>query len=503
MERDEAISRLLAYAERRGLIEADERVWAANRVLGALGLAGWEDPGLSWATDDLALAPILDALLDDAFARGALESDSVVCRDLLDTEVMGRLTPRPAQVRERFERLYAKDPAAATDWYYAFSKDVNYIRRDRAARDVRWTVPTAYGALDITINLAKPEKDPAAIAAARSLPSSGYPRCPLCAENEGYAGRPDAQARQNLRLVPVELAGERWYLQYSPYGYYNEHCICLAPVHRPMRIDRATFERLLDFVGQFPHYFMGSNADLPIVGGSILSHDHFQGGRFEFAMERAPIEAPWAFPGLEQVEAGIVRWPMSVVRLRGAEPEALVELADRILLAWRDHTDEEAGIFAETCGEPHNTITPIARRRGADCELDLVLRNNRTTPEHPLGLFHPHEGLHHIKRENIGLIEVMGLAVLPARLKAELTALAEALVAGTDLRADERTAKHAAWAEGLAGRYDFPAMEVAEVEETLRLETGLVFEQVLEDAGVFKRTPQGQAAFLRFLRSVG
>ncbi len=499
---DEAIARLLAYVEARGLIAPGERRWAANQVLDVLRLPSWEDPGPVDAPDGSELQPILDELLDDAYARGVLVHDTVTYRDLLDTEVMGRLTPRPAQVAGRFRDLYARSPKAATDWFYSLAQDSNYIRQDRIARDLRWKVATAYGELDVTINLSKPEKDPKAIAAARDLPASGYPRCQLCAENEGYAGRLDFPARQNLRIVPVTLAGDPWYLQYSPYVYFNEHCICLNAEHVPMRVDRGTFARLLDFVRQFPHYFMGSNADLPIVGGSILSHDHFQGGRYTFAMERAPVETSWAFPGFERVEAGIVRWPMSVLRLRSAEPGPLVELADRVLRAWRGHTDEAATVFAETGGEPHNTVTPIARRRGDAFELDLVLRNNLTTPEHPLGLYHPHEELHHIKKENIGLIEVMGLAVLPARLKGELEAVAAALVAGRDLAESEATAKHALWAKGLGDRYDFRTMTVAEAEGMLLQETGFVFERVLEDAGVYKRTPEGQAAFLRFLAAV-
>ena len=353
--------------------------------------------------------------------------------------------------------------------------------------------------MDITINLSKPEKDPKAIAAARNLPASNYPQCLLCASNEGYAGRVNHPARQNHRIIPISIHGAPWFLQYSPYVYYNEHCICLNREHVPMKIDRACFGKLLDFVRQFPHYFVGSNADLPIVGGSILAHDHFQGGRYTFAMEKAPVETPFTFPGFEDVEAGIVKWPMSVIRLDCADPERLIELADRILTAWRGYTDEAATIFAETDGVPHNTITPIARMREGRFELDLVLRNNLTTPEHPLGLYHPHAELHHIKKENIGLIEVMGLAVLPARLKDELAAVADALVSGADLRADERTEKHAAWAEGFRDRYTITADNALEI---VRKETGLVFAQVLEHAGVYKRTPEGQEAFLRFLRTV-
>ena len=492
-----AVAKLAAYALRRGLIAECEYTWAVNGILDVLRLDGWEDPG-RW-TGEVDLAGVLDTLLDDAHARGVLAEDSVVYRDLMDSELMGRLTPRPAQVIERFNALYKESPEAATDWYYAFSQDTNYIRRDRIARDMQWKTETEYGELDITINLSKPEKDPKAIAAARSLPASDYPRCQLCAENEGYAGRVNHPARQNHRIIPITIAGKPWYLQYSPYVYYNEHCICLNREHTPMKIDRDCFAKLLDFVRQFPHYFVGSNADLPIVGGSILAHDHFQGGRYTFAMERAEVETPFAFPGFEDVKAGIVKWPMSVVRISCQDSGRLVELADRILGSWRAYTDESALIYAETEGVPHNTITPIARVRGGVPELDLVLRNNLTTPEHPLGLYHPHAELHHIKKENIGLIEVMGLAVLPARLKTELAAVAGCLVSGADLRAGELTAKHADWAEGFRGKYEITR---GNVQDIVRRETGLVFARVLEHAGVYKRTPDGRAAFLRFLETV-
>ena len=494
---DNAVSKLATYALRTGLIEDSEYTWAVNTILDVLKIDRYTDPGQDWGEIDLAA--VLDELLDDAHARGVLAENSVVYRDLFDTELMGRLTPRPAQVIGRFQSLYAENPQKATDWYYKFSQDTNYIRRDRIAKDIQWKAPTGYGELDITINLSKPEKDPKAIAAARNLPASNYPQCLLCASNEGYAGRVNHPARQNHRIIPISIHGAPWFLQYSPYVYYNEHCICLNREHVPMKIDRACFGKLLDFVRQFPHYFVGSNADLPIVGGSILAHDHFQGGRYTFAMEKAPVETPFTFPGFEDVEAGIVKWPMSVIRLDCADPERLIELADRILTAWRGYTDEAATIFAETDGVPHNTITPTARMREGRFELDLVLRNNLTTPKHPLGLYHPHAELHHIKKENIGLIEVMGLAVLPARLKDELAAVADALVSGADLRADERTEKHAAWAEGFRDRYTITADNALEI---VRKETGLVFAQVLEHAGVYKRTAEGQEAFLRFLRTV-
>ena len=494
---DEAISKLATYALRAGLIEECERTWAVNTILDALKLDSYTEPGKDW--EDIHLAAVLDELLDDAYARGVFTENSVVYQDLFDTELMGRLTPRPAQVIETFQALYRESPRAATDWYYKFSQDTNYIRRDRIARDMQWKVDTEYGEIDITINLSKPEKDPKAIAAARDLPAFNYPRCQLCAENEGYAGRVNHPARQNHRIVPITINGSPWFLQYSPYVYYNEHCICLNSVHTPMKIDRACFGKLLDFVRQFPHYFVGSNADLPIVGGSILAHDHFQGGHYTFAMEKAPVEAPFTFHGYEDVEAGIVKWPMSVVRLASTDPERLVDLADRILTAWRGYTDEAAVIYAETDGVPHNTITPIARMRDGKYELDLVLRNNLTTEEHPLGLYHPHAELHHIKKENIGLIEVMGLAVLPARLKAELAAVAEGLVSGADLRRSELTAKHADWAEGFAPRYTITADNALDI---VQKETGLVFAQVLEHAGVYKRDEAGRAAFLRFLQTV-
>ena len=493
--RDQAIKDLVGYAVRTGLIEESDRTWAANALLEAMRLDSWEEPQ---EAQERPLEDILRELLDDAAARGLIHDD-VTSRDLFDTELMGRLTPRPSQVIQDFSRRYQASPKEATDWLYRFSQDTDYIRRYRIARDVKWQAATAYGELDITINLSKPEKDPRAIAAAKAAPQSGYPKCLLCKENEGYAGRLNHPARQNHRVIPVTINGEDWFLQYSPYVYYNEHCIVFNGRHTPMKIEKATFRKLLDFVKQFPHYFVGSNADLPIVGGSILSHDHFQGGRYTFAMERAPIEQTVAFRDFPDVEAGIVKWPMSVIRLRCAVDRRLVELADRILAAWRGYTDEAAFIFAETDGEMHNTITPIARMREGQFELDLVLRNNITTEEYPLGVYHPHQELHHIKKENIGLIEVMGLAVLPARLKDELDGVARALVRGDDLRRDEALAKHADWAEELKSRHVFTAENAGEL---LRQEVGAVFATVLEHAGVFKRTPEGQEAFLRFIQSV-
>ena len=494
---DHAVSKLVTYALRTGLIEECETLWATNTILDALKLDSYTAPAQEWG--EIHLAEVLDELMDDAYARGVLQENSVVYRDLFDTELMGRLTPRPAQVIRTFAERYQESPVMATGWYYKLSQDTNNIRRDRNAKDMQWQAPTEYGEQDITINLSKPEKDPKAIAAARNLPASNYPRCALCAENEGYAGRVNHPARQNHRIVPITINGSPWFLQYSPYVYYTEHCICLNREHTPMKIDRACFGKLLDFVRQFPHYFVGSNADLPIVGGSILAHDHFQGGHYTFAMEKAPVETPVTFPGFEDVEAGIVKWPMSVVRISSEDPGRLVDLADRILTAWRGYTDEAAMIFAETNGEPHNTITPIARMREGRYELDLVLRNNLTTEEHPLGLYHPHAELHHIKKENIGLIEVMGLAVLPARLKEELAAVADALVCGADLRGSDLTAKHADWAEGFRNQYTITKENALEI---VQLETGKVFAKVLEHAGVYARTPEGKSAFLRFLETV-
>ena len=491
---DQAIADLVQYALDTGLAEEADRVWAVNGLLEDLGLSDWEEvPGRVRPLEE-----ILGEILDWAVAQGRIE-DGTTSRDLFDTKLMGRLTPRPAQVRAAFAERYARSPEEATDWYYQFSQNTDYIRRYRVARDQKWIAHTDYGDLEITINLSKPEKDPRAIAAARSAPQGGYPKCLLCRENEGYAGRMNHPARQNHRLIPVTIDGKDWFFQYSPYVYYNEHCIVFNGQHVPMKIDRSAFRKLLDFVKQFPHYFVGSNADLPIVGGSILSHDHFQGGRHVFAMEKAPVERAVSFPGFADVEAGIVRWPLSVIRLRCGDDNRLVDLAEKILTAWRGYTDEEAVIYAHTDGQPHNTITPIARMRNGRYELDLVLRNNLTTPEYPLGLYHPHPELHHIKKENIGLIEVMGLAVLPARLKGELAELADALVQGADLRGSETLAKHADWAEELKTRYTFTAENVTDI---LQSEVGAVFAQVLEHAGVYKRTPEGRAAFQRFIDSV-
>ncbi len=494
---DNHIAALVEYGVRTGILEECERVWAENALLEVLELDSCSSDASP--EGETELPTILDAILDNAHQRGVMKENSIVYRDLFDTKIMGAITPRPSQVREKFNALYAEDPKKATDWFYKFSQDTNYIRRDRIAKDMQWKAPTEYGDLDITINLSKPEKDPKAIAAARNMPASAYPACLLCKENEGYAGRVNHPARQNHRVVPITINDSPWFLQYSPYVYYNEHCICFNSVHTPMKIDRACFGKLMDFVRQYPHYFVGSNADLPIVGGSILAHDHFQGGRYTFAMETAPVEQAVHFAGFDDVKAGIVKWPMSVIRLTGKDPERLVELSDKILTAWRGYTDESVFIFAETDGEPHNTITPIARRRGDDFELDLVLRNNITTKENPLGVYHPHEELHHIKKENIGLIEVMGLAVLPARLKTELAVLADKLVSGADLLGDENTEKHAPWAEELKKQYTFTEGNAMAI---LQKEVGKVFAKVLEHAGVYKRNDEGRSAFMRFIESV-
>ena len=494
---DQYIYALANYGVKKGLIEKEDKPWAVNRLLQALELSaiGPEEA----AGEDLPLEDILAPLLDDAEARGIIPG-GVVSRDLLDTKLMGELTPRPSQVIAAFREKYDRSPEEATDWFYGLCQDADYIRRYRIAKDMKWVTSTEYGDLDITINLSKPEKDPKAIAAAKAAPQSGYPKCQLCRENEGYAGRVDHPARQNHRVIPVTIDGKDWFFQYSPYVYYNEHCIVFNGQHTPMKIERATFRKLLDFVKLFPHYFVGSNADLPIVGGSILSHEHFQGGRCLFPMEAAPVEQEVTFPGFEDVKTGIVKWPMSVLRLTGPDKDRIAQLAEKILAAWRGYTDEAAFVFAETDGVPHTTITPIARRRGADYEMDLVLRNNITTEECPLGVFHPHTELHHIKKENIGLIEVMGRAVLPARLKEELALVAEMLESGADLTADERTAKHAEWAEDIRRRHG--AFAKGEAWPVVQKETGLVFSQVLEHAGVFKRDEAGRAAFLRFVASL-
>lgn len=495
MKIETCIDSLVCYAMNKGLAEPCDEMLLTNRLLEALHIDDYT-PSQELLSEDLE--EILGGILDYAIEH-ELCDDGITARDLFDTKIMGLLTPMPREVIRTFREKYDRDPVEATDWYYQLSRDTNYIRTQRVAKDMRWKLDTTYGELDITINLSKPEKDPKAIAASKNAPQSAYPKCQLCVENEGYAGRMNHPARQNHRIIPIQVAGADWCLQYSPYVYYNEHCIVFNSKHVPMKIDRSAFEKLLDFTSAFPHYFVGSNADLPIVGGSILSHEHFQGGHYTFAMEKAPIREEVKFAGYEDIHAGIVNWPMSVIRLRGADKTRVADLGEKILNAWIGYSDESVGVVAYTEDVRHNTITPIARRREGDYELDLVLRCNITSEQYPMGVFHPHEEKHHIKKENIGLIEVMGLAVLPSRLKNELAALAEAIVAGKDIAADEVLEKHASWAEELKKQYTFTAENAMEI---LLKETGKVFAGCLEDAGVYKNDPQGRSAFRRFVQSV-
>ena len=488
---------LVEYAIQNGLAEQSDRVFLCNRLCREMGVLNFAPTTQREVCTDLET--ILSSLCDIATEKEIIPANSITERDLFDTHLMGILTPRPSEVQGRFASLYQESPQKATDYYYHISRASDYIRTYRTKKDLKWTYSGKYGEIDITINLSKPEKDPRAIAAAKTAIPSGYPKCALCRENEGFSGSLTQAARENLRLIPITLAGEPWFLQYSPYVYYNEHCIALSAAHTPMCINRSTFIKQMDFVEQFPHYMLGANADLPIVGGSILSHDHMQGGRYTFAMERAPIEKELHFEGFDDVTAGILHWPMSVIRLRSQNRESLIELSDRILTAWRTYSDPEAGIFALANGEAHNTVTPISRRRGGDFEIDLVLRNNLTTDEHPLGVFHPHADKHNIKKENIGLIEVMGLAVLPARLCEEMDVLAMYLAEGKDITLDERTAKHAAWVDSFASKYQFSYDNAGEI---LQREIGRTFEAVLEDAGVYKCTKEGREAFLRFAKTV-
>ncbi|MDD5921911.1 MAG: UDP-glucose--hexose-1-phosphate uridylyltransferase [Eubacteriales bacterium] len=526
MDVQQAVTKLAAYALAAGLIEKEDIIYIANGLLKEMAMDSWngtkeevilcaeemQSAEEGSIEDGSLLEELLNALTDDAVLRGLAGGESSVYRDLFDTRLMGVLTPRPSQIIRKFRSLYAENPKCATDWFYAFSCRTNDIRKSRVNRDLKWKTATEYGELDITINRSKPEKDPKAIAAAGRAKAAGYPKCALCPENEGYAGRLDHPARENHRIIPLLIGGEPWGFQYSPYVYYNEHCIVLNDRHVPMKIEGKTFERLFDFVQQFPHYFVGSNADLPIVGGSILSHDHFQGGRYTFAMEKASVEQALSFRDFPDVSAGILKWPMSVIRISGENTERLSELAGRILTAWRSYTDESAFVFAWTKGEPHSTVTPIARKREDLFELDLVLRNNITTEEHPLGVFHPHADLHHIKKENIGLIEVMGLAVLPARLEQEMEKLKDAVLSAKNsgvaneeilsvLRADPVLSKHADWAGELLKTH--PEINSENIDEILKAGIGETFVRVLEDAGVFKRTPEGKRAFLRFIRAAG
>ena len=489
----EAIKKLVTYGMETGLISEEEKIYSTNLILDVLKLDDYEEPEESY--EKVELEPVLKELLDYAVEKGLIE-DSVVYRDLFDTRLMNCLVPRPSQVIKTFKEKYAASPEEATNYYYKLSRDSDYIRRYRVCKDMKWVTKTEYGDIDITINLSKPEKDPKAIAAAKLAKQSGYPKCQLCRENEGYAGRTNHPARENHRIIPITINGGQWGFQYSPYVYYNEHCIVFNGQHVPMKVERATFVKLFDFIKLFPHYFIGSNADLPIVGGSILSHDHFQGGNYEFAMAKAPVEREFTVKGYEDVKTGIVKWPLSVIRLSCTDEKRIIDLADHILKAWRGYTDEEAYVFAETDGEPHNTITPIARKRGDMYELDLALRNNITTPECPFGLYHPHNELHHIKKENIGLIEVMGLAVLPSRLKEEMEILSDYIVDGKDIRSNEKIEKHADWVDEFRPKY--PVINAENVDAVIKEEIGIVFKKVLEDAGVFKRDAKGQAAFDRF-----
>lgn len=494
MNINSSIKGLVKYALCNNMIEKDDEIWAVNRLCETLGIDSFDD----CEVQEGELEDFLRDILTYAVENGLCE-DSIVYKDLFDTKIMGIITPRPSKVREDFNNLYEKSPRLATDYYYKLSQDSDYIRRYRIKNDVKWVTKTEYGDIDITINLSKPEKDPKAIAAALKMKSSSYPKCLLCKENEGYAGRVNHPARQNHRIIPMTLGGEQFYMQYSPYVYYNEHCIVFNGEHIPMKIDRSAFEKLLDFAEKFPHYFIGSNADLPIVGGSILTHEHFQGGNYEFAMAKAPIETEIKFTGFDDIDAGIVKWPMSVIRITGESKERLVQLADKILNKWRGCTDEEQFVYAETDSEPHNTITPIARIRDGRFELDLVLRNNITTQEYPLGYYHPHPEYHHIKKENIGLIEVMGLAVLPSRLKSEMAQLAKAMIDGDDISKIENLACHKDWADMIKEKYD---INENNIDDIIKEEIGIVFTSILEQCGVFSRDEHGKAGFIKFTESV-
>lgn len=497
------ISALAQYAVDRGLIEENERIYSINMLLDVLKLDEYnpcddKDKVIALSSD---LEAILQFIDDYACDRGLIEENSVVYRDLFDTRVMNCFVRRPSEVIRIFNEKYAVSPKEATDFYYEYSKNSDYIRTYRIAKDIKWVYESEYGDIDITINMSKPEKDPKAIAAARNAKQSSYPKCLLCVENEGYAGGINHPARENHRIIPIRILGKEWGFQYSPYVYYNEHCIVLNREHTPMTINREVFEKLFDFIRQFPHYVIATNADLPIVGGSILSHEHFQGGNYSFAMSRAVIEKEVVFKGFEDVEAGILKWPMSVIRIRSTSQERLVDLADKILGAWREYTDEEAFIFAKTNGEPHNTITPAARFANGKYELDLALRNNITTEERPLGVYHPRNEYHHIKKENIGGIEVMGLAILPSRIKSEMELLARCIIEGKDIRSFDELLKHADWAEEFIPKYE-GKINKENVDEILKAEIGKVFVKVLEDAGVFKRDKKGREYFMKFIESV-
>ena len=495
MELTKNIKKLVKYGMDSALIRPEDKIFMINQYLEIFGIDEYDDPDIHG--EEIFLPDVLEQLTEEAFERKIIDSDDIVTKDLFDTKLMGVMVSCPSEIKRTFYSYYKESPQSATDYFYKLSQDSNYIRRDRIQKDMKWKVESPYGEIDITINLSKPEKDPKAIAAAKNAKQSAYPKCQLCIENEGYAGRMNHPARQNHRIIPLKINGTQWGFQYSPYVYYNEHCILLNSEHTPMKIDRATFVKLFDFIRQFPHYFIGSNADLPIVGGSILTHDHFQGGHYVFAMETAEMEKKIEIPGYEDVESGIVHWPLSVIRIRHKNPERLIDLADHILEKWRGYSDEEAFIFAETEGVPHNTITPIARRRGEEYELDLTLRNNITTEERPLGVYHPRPEYHHIKKENIGLIEVMGLAVLPSRLKKEMELLAECLVKKEEISSVDILQKHDAWVKEFLPKYAVISRE--NVWDILKEEIGQVFVKVLEDAGVYKCTEEGRKAFDRFI----
>lgn len=493
----DSIKKLVTYGLESGLISKEDVIYTTNMLLDLLDLDEYEEPIEEYSNVDLEST--LKELLDYAVAENIIE-DSVVYRDLFDTKLMNTMVKRPSEVIREFKELYEVSPKMATDFYYKFSQDTDYIRRYRVKKDLKWVTKTPYGDIDITINLSKPEKDPKAIAAARNAKQAGYPKCLLCKQNEGYRGRVNHPARENHRIIPIRINDSDWGFQYSPYVYYNEHCIVFNGEHTPMKIEKNTFVKLFDFIKLFPHYFLGSNADLPIVGGSILTHDHFQGGNYEFAMAKAPVLKEFVIKGYEDVKVGIVKWPLSVIRTSCKDEKRLIELGAYILEKWREYTDEDAYIYAYTDNEPHNTITPIARKRGDMYELDLALRNNITTKECPMGLYHPHNELHHIKKENIGLIEVMGLAVLPSRLKEEMEILKDYIVNKKDIESNEKIAKHAEWVYEFSKKYD--SINSENVESILREEIGLVFLKVLEDAGVFKQTEEGIRAFTRFIESL-
>lgn len=493
------IKELVAYGMKNGLVEPVDEIYTINKLLELFKTDEYTEEGSADDMNPRQLNLILEDMLDYAVSMDMIE-DTITNRDLFDTKIMGLLTLPPLVVRAKFSVAYENSPRAATDWYYDFSRATNYIRTDRIVRDEKWSSDTEFGTIDITINLSKPEKDPRDIAKAGAAKKSGYPACLLCRENEGYAGHMGHPARQNHRIIPIMLNNEQYYLQYSPYVYYNEHCIVFNEKHIPMKIDKDGFIKLLDFIRLFPHYSVGSNADLPIVGGSILSHDHFQGGNYEFPMERAPYEKEFTLPGYPDVHAGRIKWPLSTIRLQGSNASSIVEAADHILKSWREYTDESAFIYAYTDNTPHSTITPIARMRGDLYELDLVLRNNITTEEYPLGVYHPHQEYHHIKKENIGLIEVMGLAILPARLKTEMAVLKDAVLTGKNLTSIPETAAHADWAYEWMKKY--PEINKDNIDRIVRDEIALVFSHVLEDAGVYKRTDEGFAAFDRFIDSL-